>query len=165
MERRKRATVVSICLFVLLILVCGAMAQKQPEERLYVLGTQAGLDLAKDFLTMLYNESVPVVTITGQFEQVKKEKYIIVLGGVREPGGLGEFVKQILTEQEQQESSKPGNEKMYVKENVFAKGQSIVVFAGADTAASAEARKKNRSRWMPLIGKWFDLDLGQVIAY
>jgi hypothetical protein len=95
---------------------------------------------------------------------VKKEKYVIVLGGSKGPGGVDGFVNQVLNAQEQQSGSQPSG-KLFVKENVFAQGQVIVVFTGPDEAAAAEARKNGRKTWWELLSKWFELDTSLPMAY
>lgn len=167
MERGKSLIFLGTALLILPTLILGgvACAQQKQEAKLIVVGTQISLDMAKDFLTTLYKESVPVTIVTSQFEKVKKEKYIIVLGGVNEPGGVGGFVKQVLTNQEQDASSQPGAEKMYIKSDVFTKGQFIIVFTGPDSEASADAQKHNRNKWLPYVAKWFDIDLSPQVLY
>jgi hypothetical protein len=135
-------------------------------EKLFIVANQKSLDLAKDFITTLNNESIPLQFVTDQYDKVKKEKYIIVLGGAKGSGGMEDFVKQILTLQEQESVNKPGGG-IYIKENVFVKdqGQVIVVFTGPDEAAAAAARKNSRKTWWELLVKWFDLDTSSPMPY
>jgi len=161
MERRKKIVLVAaIGLLIPLIFLDSAFAF----DKLFILGNQTALGLAKDFLTMLNNESIPLVIVMDQFEKVKNEKYIIVLGGAKEPGSVDEFTKQVLTAQEQESGKQPGG-KVFVKENVFASGQTIIVFTGPDDASAADARKNNRKIWWPYLVKWFDLDTSVPMAY
>lgn len=166
MDRAKCILLLPSALALMLFMqVSPLMAQKQQEQRLYVLGTENAVNLAKDFLNFLNNEGISTVTVTGQFEQFLKERYIVILGGPNEPGGLGDLVRKILTSDEQREAGQPGKGKMYVKENVFTPGQAIIIFAGGDAQTSAEVRKKTRTMWMPVIGKWFDVDFAEMLAY
>jgi hypothetical protein len=161
MERYKKILMVaSIGLIIFPIFLNSAFAF----DKLFIVGDQAALGLAKDFLTTLNNESIPLVIVMDQFDKVKNEKYIIVLGGAKGPGGVDEFIKQVLTAQEQESGNQPGG-KMFVKENVFTQGQTIIVFTGPETASAANARKSNRNTWWPYLVKWFDLDTSAPMAY
>lgn len=133
-------------------------------DRLFIVTNDKALGMAKDFLNTLNNESIPLTIVSEQFDKVKKEKYIVVLGGAKGPGSVDEFVKLVLTKEEQAEATQPGG-KMFVKENVFAQGQTIIVFAGPDESAAAEARKSGRKTWWSYLVKWFELDTSTPMAY
>ena len=133
-------------------------------DKICLVTNQAALNQAQEFITTLNNESIPLTVVMDQFEKVKKEKYIIVLGGAKGPGSVDEFIQQVLTKEEQQAGNQPGG-KFFIKENVFAAGQVIVVFAGANESAAAEARKNSRKTWWGLLSKWFDLDVSLPMAY
>ncbi len=150
----------SIGLAIFLILSGSAFAF----DKIFVIGNQAAIDLAKEFFTALSNESIPLAIVTDQFDKVKSEKYIVVLGGAKGPGGVDDFVKRLLTSEEQEAGKQPGG-KMFVKENVFAQGQTIIVFAGPDETAAAGARTKSRNTWWPYFVDWFELDTSMPMAY
>ena len=133
-------------------------------DKLFIVGNRTSIDLAKEFFTTLSNESIPLAIITDQFEKVKNGKYIIVLGGAKGPGSVEDFVNQVLTKEEQTAGNQPGG-KMFVKENVFSQGQTIIVFTGPDEAAAAEARKNGRKTWWPYFVQWFELDTSLPMAY
>jgi hypothetical protein len=160
--KKNIAVVASIGLVVLLISLHSVFAA----EKLFIVANQKSLDQAKDFLATLNNESIPLQIVLDQYDKVKKEKYVVVLGGAKGPGSVDDLVKQILTPEEQELGNKPGG-RIYVRENVFTKdqGQMVVVFTGADEAAAAEARKNSRKTWWTLLVKWFDLDTSQPMAY
>ena len=160
MAGKKRIVIASF----VLIAFMGVLDSVYAFDKLFIVTNQKALDLAKDFVTTLNNESIPLSIVMDQFEKVKKEKYIIVLGGSKGPGGVDGFVNQVLNAQEQQSGSQPGG-KLFVKENVFAQGQVIVVFTGPDEAAAAEARKNGRKTWWELLSKWFELDTSLPMAY
>ena len=133
-------------------------------DKLFIVGNQASIDRAREFFTTLSNESIPLAIITDQFDKVKNEKYIIVLGGAKGTGSVEDFVKQVLTKEEQESGNQAGG-KMFVKENVFAQGQTIIVFTGSDEAAAADARKNGRKTWWSYLVKWFELDTSLPMAY
>jgi hypothetical protein len=153
--------IASIGFVILLVSLQPAFAA----EKLFIVANPKSLDLAKDFLATLNNESIPLQIVTDQYDKVKKEKYVIVLGGAKGPGSVDGFIQQLLTPKEQEAGNKGGA--IYIKENVFAKnqGQVIVVFTGPDEAAAAEARKNSRKTWWELLVKWFDLDTSMPMAY
>ncbi len=158
--KQKALVAVSAGLTIFLIFVNSAIAY----NKLFIVGNQAAIDMAKDFFTTLSNESIPLAIVTGQFEKVKNEKFVFVLGGAKGPGGVYEFVKQILTNEELASGNQPGG-KLFVKENAFSQGQTIVVFTGPDEAAAAAARKNGRKTWWPYLVKWFELDTSSPMAY
>jgi hypothetical protein len=133
-------------------------------DKLFVVANQKSLDLAKDFITSLNNESIPLSIVLDQYEKVKKEKFIVILGGAKGPGSVDEFIKQILSPEEQKQGDRPGG-RFYIKENLFAQEQSIIVFTGPDEAAAAEARKNSRKTWWTYFTKWFELETSQPMAY
>jgi hypothetical protein len=134
------------------------------DDKLFIVANQTALGLAKDFLSSMNNESIPLSIVMEQFDKVKKEKYVVVLGGAKGAGSVDDFVKQVLTAQEQEAAKQPGG-KYFLKENVFAPGQVIIVFTGSDEAAAADARKKNRNTWWQYLAKWFDLDTSNPMIY
>ncbi len=158
---KKMLLVASLGLMIPLISLHSAFAF----DKLIIVANQKAVDMAKDFLTMLNNESIPVTIATEQFDKVKNEKYIIVLGGAKGAGSVDEFVNQILTPQEQAASNQPGGAKAYFKDDVFTKGQSIIVFAGPDEKSAADARVNSRKLWLAQISKWFELDTSTPLAY
>jgi hypothetical protein len=133
-------------------------------DKLFVVANQKSLDLAKDFLTSLNNESIPLSIVLDQYDKVKKEKYVVVLGGAKGPASVEDMIKQILTPDEIQSGNQAGG-KLFIKENVFEQGQVFIVFTGADETAAAEARKKSRSTWWALFAKWFELETSLPMAY
>ena len=160
MAKKKNLIIISIGLIALLGFVNTAFAF----DKLYIVTNQTALDLAKDFITVLNNESIPMVITMDNFEKIEKEKFIIVLGGAKGPDGVGGFIKQILSAEEQKEASQADG-KIFVKENIFAQGQSIIVFTGSDEASAADARKNSRKIWWDCLVEWFELDTSAPMAY
>jgi hypothetical protein len=158
--KNRITTIAAMALMVLLFLLDSAFAA----DKLFIVANQKSLDLAKDFLSTLNNESIPMSIVLDQYDKAKNEKFVIVLGGAKGPAGIDNFVKQVLTDQEQASANQPGG-KYFVKENVFAQGQTIIVFTGPDEASAAEARKGSRKMWWEYLAKWFDLDTSSPMAY
>jgi hypothetical protein len=160
MARRKSIVVAFMGLMVLLTFLETAFAF----DKLFIVTNQTALDMAKDFITTLNNESITMAITMDQFDKIKNEKYIIVLGGSKGASGVDAFIKQVLTAEEQKAANQPDG-KMFVKENVFSQGQRIIVFMGPDEAAAANARKNGRKTWWDYLVKWFDLDTSSPMAY
>ena len=158
--KKKAFTAAAIGLAVVLIFLESALAY----DKIFIVGNKTAVDLAREFFTMLSNESIPLSIVTSDFDKVKNEKYILVLGGSKGPGSVEEFVNQVLTKDEQTSGNQPGG-KMFVKENVFTQGQTIIVFTGPDEAAAAEARKNGREIWWEYFAEWFELDTSSPMAY
>lgn len=161
MGRKKKVyTVAAIGLAIVLIFLESALAY----DKIFIVGNKTAVGLAKQFFTTLNNESIPLEIVTSQFDKVKSEKYIFVLGGAKGPGSVEDFVNQVLTKEEQASANESGG-RMFVKENVFAPGQTIIVFTGPDEAAAADARKNNRELWWEYLVEWFELDTSSPMAY
>ena len=144
MKRVKGVFIVVVGIGLCLLFAIQASGQ---ELRLTVVANQDGYRLSENWFEFLKNESVPYKqTIPAEFEGNKKEKLIVILGGPNEPGGLGDIVKQLLTKEEIEWVSKPGNARMYLKENVWREGQKVLIFAGADKEMAARARTGNRGQ-------------------
>ena len=161
MKKSMKGFAVVIAVGAVLSLSGFVFAQGGPS--LIIVANDESYKLAENWIEFLRNESVPYrQTKPADFEKNKKEKFIAILGGPNEPGGVGEIVKQVLTKEEQEFVSKPGSSRMYLKENTFAPGQKILVFAGADREAAGKARVSNRSKWIDYLNAWFNIDISSA---
>jgi len=157
MKRIKGVFIVIVGIGLCLSFATVTMGQ---DLRLTVVANPDGYRLAENWFEFLKNESVPYKqTSPAEFEGNKKEKLIVILGGPNEPWGLGEIVKQLLTQQELEWVSKPGNARMYLKENVWRDGQKVLIFAGPDKEMAAKARTGNRAKWIGYLNDWFNIDI------
>jgi hypothetical protein len=77
------------------------------------------------------------------FHNCKQSKLIVVLGGPDAPEGVGEIVREILTEDEQNSVRSPGAKLVFVKSNVWAGDQKVIVLAGADRKLTLVAIQEN----------------------
>jgi hypothetical protein len=161
MKKSMKGFAVVIAVGMVLCLSGVAFAQGGPS--LIVVANDESYKLAENWIEFLRNESVPYrQTKPAEFDKYKKEKFIAILGGPNESGGVGEIVKQVLTKEEQEFVSKPGSSRMYLKENIFAQGQKILVFAGADRELAGKARVSNRSKWIDYLNAWFNIDISSA---
>ena len=161
MHMSRRSLAVVAILFAVLVVCTGSASAY---DKLFIVASQTSVNLAKEFFTTLSNESIPLSIVTDQYDKVKSEKYIIVLGGAKGSGSVDDFVKQVLTKEELAAGNVPEG-KMFVKENVFTQGQTIIVFMGPDEAAAANARKNSRKTWWQYFVNWFELDTSMPMAY
>jgi hypothetical protein len=149
-------------LTLLSILLCAVFVQKASADDLYVVATKSMQEASSNWFGFLKIKDVPFKAITPEeFKDFKLEKYIIIMGGMDEPGGMRELLKDILTDEEFSWASQVGNGKMYLKSNRWAMGQNIMVFAGSNKKAAEEARKANKDEWFETLGDWFDIETGE----
>ena len=161
MKKSMKGFTVVIAVGMVLCLSGYAFAQGGPS--LIILANDESYKASENWIEFLRNESVPYrQTKPAEFDKYKKEKFIAILGGPNESGGVGEVVKQVLTKEEQEFVSKPGSSRMYLKESTFAPGQKILVFAGADREAAGKARVSNRSKWIDYLNAWFNIDISSA---
>ena len=73
----------------------------------------------------------------SEFEVYKKSNIIIILGGPRAYGGVGEYVKQVLDEYEQEKIIN-GEQGIFIKRDVWIRGQIVIVLAGKDRYQTGE---------------------------
>ena len=144
------------------VAVCLAFAYPvdAQQSRLIIVANDANYELAQPWINLLQGESVPFLRIkASEFEKYKKEKYFAILGGPNEIEGIGDIVKQVLTKEEIDFVSQPGNSKMYLKNDVWQSGQRVIVFAGGTKEAAARARTSTRERWIGYLNDWFDTQI------
>ena len=151
MKLRKTVILVAIGL---VISVALAVAQ---EHRLVIVTNDANYELAQFWINFLKAESVPLIRIkASEMDKYKKEKYLAILGGPNETEGIGDIVNQLLTKEEVNFVSQPGNSKMYLKSDVWAEGQRVIIFAGATKADVERARRNSLEKWMESLNDWFN---------
>ncbi len=138
------------------------------DKRLVMIASESTYKAAQEWTEFLYNNDVPYKHVTvAEFPNVKRSKYIVVMGSPNEAGGIGEIVKEALSPQETDWVSQQGNRKMYIKSNIWAEGQSVIVFAGWDQKAVESVRKESQKSWWTQISSWFDIevDLKTLLGY
>jgi len=72
-----------------------------------------------------------------EFEAYKKNNIIIILGGPKAYDGVGEYVKQVLDENEQEKVIN-GKQGIFIKRDVWERGQIVIVLAGKDRYQTGE---------------------------
>jgi hypothetical protein len=166
MKSMKWVVTVLVGIIVCLALSYGSGAQEG--RQLIVVANDQSYELASAWVNFLNNESVPFTRIMpSDFEKYKKEKNIVILGGPTEPDGVGEIVKQALTQEEQDYVGEEGRFRMYIRYNVWAPEQNVMVFAGYDRQAAAKARTVSRQKWISVFNDWLGIDISEagIVAY
>lgn len=83
-----------------------------------------------EFKDNLEKMGVMVTRVTaGGFEDFKDSRIVVILGGPKAYDGVGEYVKQVLTPEEQ-EAVINGEKGIFVKRDVWRNGQIVIVLAG-----------------------------------
>jgi len=136
------------------------VSAQQKERRFVVVASPAAYEAGKKWVSFLQSETVPVKhVLPGDFEAYKKEKYIAILGTPSEPGGGGDIVSSLLTKEEKDWVSQQGNRKLFIKNDVWQKDQTIFVFAAYSQDAITSAIRESRDTWWDTIMSWFDIEV------
>ncbi len=72
-----------------------------------------------------------------EFEKYKKERLIIILGGPDAYDGVGKYVREALTEEECNDA-RSGKRLIFIKHNVWAKPQIVIIIAGKDRYSTGD---------------------------
>ena len=128
---------------------------------LIVVATKATYQAAQRWVDFLTAQGVELKNVEpAEFKNYEKEKYVVLMGGMDEPGGIKDLVTKAVGEKDAAALSKKGGEKMYIRSSVWSPGQNVIVFAGPDGAAAEKARKESREDWMEMLAEWFDIETG-----
>ena len=156
MKLRKTAMVLAALAMISFVFVQAAAAAD-----LLVVASKSTQQSSQNWIGFLKTSEVPFKLVTPQeFANYKQEKYIFLLGGMDETDGIAGLVKEALTKDEIQWLTQAGNGKMYVKSDVWAAGQRVIIVAGSDLKTAEEARKASRDQWFGMLTNWFDLEQG-----
>ncbi|MEE8168122.1 MAG: hypothetical protein V3T58_04550 [Candidatus Hydrothermarchaeales archaeon] len=144
MERAKELTLILLLISVAFFSVSVLAQQDKPKS--VVLANSIDYELASDFFEFLRNRGIEVIhSAAADFGQYKETKFIVILGGHEAYEGVGDIVKGILTPQEMKYIKSEGNRKMYIKTNVWAMGQVVMVIAGSDRHQTKKSHEENRN--------------------
>ena len=130
------------------------------QDQLIVVATKQTYQDAQRWVDFLTSQGLVLKNVEpSQFSQYKESQYIVLMGGVDEPG-MKELVKEAVGEKELAALSQKGVGKMYVKSGTWSQGQDVIVFAGSDAKAAEKARMDAKDEWFELFAEWFGLELG-----
>lgn len=112
-----------------------------------VLANSIDYELASDFFKYLSNNGCRVIyTNTSNFDHYKSEEFLVILGGPDAYGGVGDVVREVLMDSEQNQTREEGNQTMYVKTNVWTQSQKVMVIAGSDREETKASHQDNQDR-------------------
>jgi hypothetical protein len=135
-------------------------------KSLIVVAGKVNYDTARSWVNFLEKEGISVKHVSAsEFAAYKSTKYLVVIGSPDEGGGIGEILKEALTAKELAWLREEGNNRMYLKDDVWAKGQSIIVFAGHNQRGAELARLDSKEEWWLQIAGWFDVELDPRAIY
>jgi len=158
-SRTWKATVVLVVALFGLCFHHQAMAQD-----LIIVGTESTMDASQDWLSFLQTQEVPCVVVTpAEFGEHNKGDYIVVMGSMDEAEDIKAILKELLTAEEMEWISQAGNGNMYVKTDVWAPGQKIIVIAGSHQIITEQARKATQEDWFELFTDWFDIETTDML--
>jgi hypothetical protein len=126
---------------------------------LIVVATPATFAKAADWAKFLDSKNIPVKNVApSDLAGFKNAPYVVLMGGMDEAGGIKPLAEKALSKSEMDRMNMAGSSAMYVKSDVWSKGQEVIVFAGASGTGVETARKGNRAEWMDIIFNWFGIE-------
>ena len=135
-----------------------AASVAQTGEPLYLLAAKESRVKAQKWIDFLKQYDQPVEHyVLSEIDQVKKQDYVVVVGGLDEPG-FRDILLEIVGNDEVASIENGDKGKMLLKKDVWKPGQMVLVFAGKNTDAAAEARSASKDKWMDYLEEWFDLE-------
>jgi hypothetical protein len=112
-----------------------------------VLANSMDYELNSDLFRFLENKGLRVTHTTAEnFDKYKNEKFIVILGGPDAYEGIGEMVREVLMNNEQNQIRAKGSRKIYVKTNVWTHGQRVYVIAGSNRMETKNAVNDNNAQ-------------------
>ena len=136
-----------------------ALAPVAAAVDLIAVATPASFAKAADWAKFLASKNIPVKNVApSDLAAFKDAPYVVLLGAMDEAGGIKPLAEKALSKSEFERMNQAGSSAMYVKSDVWGKGQEVIVFAGASGTGVDTARKGNRAEWMDIIFGWFGID-------
>ncbi len=112
-----------------------------------VLANSIDYELNPEFLNFLKNKGLRVTRVTTDvFDQYKNENFVVILGGPDAPAEVGDVVREVLTNYEQNAIREKGAKKMFVKTNVWTLGQKVMVIAGSGRDQTKASHQENKDK-------------------
>lgn len=126
---------------------------------LVVVATPATFAKNADWAKFLDSKNIPVKNVApSNLAGFKDAPYVVLMGGMDEAGGIKPLAEKALSKSEFERMNMAGSSAMYVKSDVWGKGQEVIFFTGASDKGVETARKGNRAEWMDLIFNWFGIE-------
>ncbi len=143
----------------LVAVLCLALAPIASAAELTVVATQATLAKNADWTKFLASKTIPVKTAApSDAAALKDAQYVVLIGAMDEADGIKSLCEKALIKAEFDQVNKAGSSAMFVKSDVWKKGQEVIIITGSGDKGVETARKGNRAEWMDLIYGWFGLE-------
>jgi len=144
----------------MIVLLTGIIGTQAGAQTVVVLANSTDYSDAWGLVGFIQKSEVRVLrAVPENFDKLKKEKHIMILGGPASKQGMEPIFERVLTPEEQAFLKKPGNRKMYYKENLWTSGQKVIVFGVSDSTQVKPLLVENRRRWIEYLIEWFDLEI------
>ena len=128
-------------------------------EELVVVATPASLAKAADWTKFLGSKNIPIKNVApSDLAAFKDAPHVVLLGALDEAGGIKPLCEKALSKSEFEKMNMAGSSAMFVKSDVWKKGQEVIVFTGAGDKGVETARKGNRAEWIDVIFGWYGLE-------
>jgi hypothetical protein len=136
-----------------------ALAPLASAAELVVVATPATFAKQADWAKFLESKNIPIKNVApSNLAGFKDAQYVVLMGGMDEADGIKPLAEKALSKSELERMNMAGSSAMYVKSDVWGKGQEVIVFIGASDKGVETARKGNRAEWMDMIFNWFGVE-------
>lgn len=134
------------------IIILGILLQgntvltKHGNKEVILVANSIDFELAEEdnIIGFLKGKGFDVIRIEANlFEEYKTSELIVILGGPDAPEGIGEIIRNILTNEEQ-EKIRNGEMNKYMKRNIYGTPQRLFIIAGKDRNKTREYLQEHK---------------------
>lgn len=162
-----------ITMVIFLTIICIPLVSLATEDDLTIVATNEAFQEAQGWVDFLRAKDIPLTHVTPQeFTKSSEAKYIVLMGGIDEPDGIGDILKKVLSKEEFQSIPRDGKGKVFKKNiipknakgpEMWASAKNYIIFTGDDRSASAKARERSKDMWWEELSIWFDIDESSAV--
>ena len=132
---------ITILIILIAIPLCVSAGQ-----RIVVMANSIDYANSAEFVNYLDSKGRPVLHIAAKdLDAHNQEKFIVILGGPSAPEGIGPQVMPLISKKDVGFLNTPGNKRMFIKTNVWRKGQIVLIIAGNHRNNTKEAMSENQA--------------------
>jgi hypothetical protein len=136
-----------------------ALAPIASAADLIVVATPATYTKNADWAKFLGSKNIPVKNVApDNLAGFKDMPYVVILGALDEAGGVKVLVEKALSKSEMDRMNQAGSSAMYVKSDIWGKGQEVIIITGSSDKGVETARKGNRAEWTDMIFGWYGVE-------
>ncbi len=138
----------------------------ESEETLYLVATGDTYSGAGKLTDFLDNKSVAYQQVEpSQLETHNHALRIVIIAGMNELQDFGEILSLVLIEEERIWLSEPGNNAIYIKQNVWTDNQEVMVIAGSSPETAIDGLDYYLDQWLSTLASWFGFSLTSEELY